>query len=90
MQKKLFKAEIAFAMEMMSEGYQQKHIAAALSVTPGSLRDAIRKAMINGAKEKPVRRTTTRRIKHTNKRAGAVLAAQGSSPNLPRKKQGLS
>jgi hypothetical protein len=87
MPKKLYRAEIAFAMEMISDGWQQQYIAQALSVKPESLRDAIRKAMTNGAKESPAKQTTARRIRHTNKLAGAILAEKSRSQNLPRKKQ---
>jgi len=87
MPKKLYRAEIAFAMEMMSQGWQQQHIAKALSVKPESLRYAIRKAMNNGAKESSAKQTTVRRIRHTNKLAESILAEKSSSHNLPRKRQ---
>lgn len=86
--KKLYRDEIAFALEMISEGWQQQYIAAALSVKPETLRSAIRRAEVHGSIEKPHRPTTGARIKHTNARAAKVLAAQSRANDLPTKNQG--
>jgi transposase-like protein len=81
--KKLYRDEIALAMELLTEGWQQQHIAKAFSVKRETLRKAIRRAKVHGAKERPAKSVTEARIRHTNARAAKILATQGSAGNLP-------
>jgi hypothetical protein len=87
MLQKLYRDEIAFALEMISDGWQDRYIAAALSVKVKTLRNAIRKAKEHGAKENSQPKISKKRIRHTNKLAGSILAEKSRSQNLPRKKQ---
>lgn len=81
--KKLYRDDIALAMELLTEGWQQQHIAKAFSVKRETLRKAIRRAKVHGAKERPVKAVTGARIRHTNARAAKILATQGGAGNLP-------
>lgn len=80
--KKLYRDEIALAMELLTEGWQQQHIAKALSVKRETLRKAIRRAKVHGAKERPAKAVTAARIRNTNARAAKILATQGSAGHL--------
>lgn len=81
---RLYREEIALAMELHNEGCTWRNIAIGLGVNcPDILRDTVRRAEVHGAKERPAKAVTANRVRHTKSRAARVLATQGSASNLP-------